>query len=103
MPLMVVKESTRWSSCGSGKFDSACWQEIVHKRAASRHGRQMRGAGSLNTPAGGMTIESSVLSKWHNQIDLAVRMPIARSDNIIHMHDVERKTVRIRPRLEVRT
>src|SRR5690349_1118651 len=87
------------STLSSREFDRAFRQQVEHERLAARYGRAMRAARLIDHPARAMTVEKRCAFERHHEVDFTVGMSMMRSDHVVHLDDVDRKSMRRNARL----
>src|SRR5512144_2538435 len=85
---------------GSAELDLAAGKKVQHQRPPLRYRRAMRAAGRADQPARRAAVEAGVALDRHHEVDLAVRVHVVRSGDVLHVDDVDREAVQVVGRLE---
>src|SRR5712691_7793039 len=88
------RRAPRWGGGLLRELDRAPRLEIEHERAPVAHGRAVRAVRAVHHTARAAAVEFRRGAERHDQVDLAVGMPVVRALDVAHLHDVHAEAVR---------
>src|SRR5436190_11480986 len=83
----------RFHGLALAELYGALRQQVDYQRLPIAHGWPMCAPRRIDDPTRAVAVELRVAGERHHHVDFAVRVCVVRTDDIFHLHDVDRKAV----------